>query len=114
MDKITIDGMTLNLTSRPEIRCQYERGVYPLSANKAYYTPVYATGLTMKANGFIKGTIAQILQFKGSFAWQGINWDLVELDLLAPTDAEEAEGIIDIEVSVSFVGGGGTGIRQAR
>jgi len=105
MDVIKIKGKELRLLTQPVIRCQYERGVYPLETGKPYVTPVYSTSYSMRVEGVINGVMAEILQFKGSFDYAGLNWHLVELETKVPNDNVEKQGPADIEVFATFAGG---------
>lgn len=105
MDVIKIKGKELRLSAQPTISCRYERGTYPLETGKPYVTPVYSTSYSMRVEGVINGLMAEILQFKGSFSYAGLNWHLVELETKVPNDTVEKQGASDIEVFVTFAGG---------
>jgi hypothetical protein len=105
MDVIKIKGKELRLSAQPVIRCQYERGVYPLETGKPYVTPIYSTNISMRVEGVINGVMAEVLQFRGSFNYAGFTWHLIELETKVPNDNVEKQGVSDIEVFVTFAGG---------
>jgi hypothetical protein len=46
----------------------------------------------MRVEGVINGIMAEILQFRGSFSYAGLNWHLVELETKVPNDTVEKQG----------------------
>jgi len=110
MEKITIGNLELRLTSRVKIFVDYERGTYPISEQKVFHTDVYKTNLRMQAEGIINAHIAQVITFNGDFMWAGVNWSVARVEIVGPSDLEEAEAKHDVQVQVTFLGGTKSGI----